>query len=43
MNIAERIKIMLMIKRFSYKELEVIKSMIDDEFKKRNKNLLKHK
>lgn len=43
MKLTERIKIMLMIKRFNDKELAVIKEMIDKEFKSRNKNLLRHK
>lgn len=43
MKITERIKIMLMIKRFNDKELTLIKDMIDKEFKQRNKNLLRHK
>lgn len=43
MKLIEKIKIMLMIKRFTDRELFVIKEMIDKEFNSRNKNLLRHK
>ena len=43
MNISARIKIILQIKRFSDLELDEIAKMINDEQRKRRKNLLKHK
>ena len=43
MKLRDEIKIKLWIKRFTYDELACIKRFIDDEFKKRNKDLLRHK
>lgn len=43
MTLADKIKLKLMIKRFTFQELEIIKKYIDDEYNKQRKNLLKHK
>lgn len=43
MKLIDEIKIRLQLKRFTYEELECIKRFVDEEFKKRNKDLLRHK
>lgn len=43
MRISDKIKIKLWIKRFTYDELMIIQSYINDEVRKRKKNLLSRK
>lgn len=43
MNLFEKYKIQLMIKRFTFLELETVKKFVDAEYKKRKKDLLQHK